>query len=202
MTSAPHHDGPSDPHDNTTPLLDALAEQPPDPIPLLSTLRLLSHDAAARAARLLAGQGTPRLETGPDIARFLTMHGTTHLDTAARHLGLTPPEVRHLIAAYEHGGEHGAIVYLTPCPASHEALQQARDALQRLRPSPHTALDQQDNRLTDVPARVQIRFGPDHRWYPYRNSFSAWQPAPGPDPDPATAYKSARAALRSRTLRP
>jgi hypothetical protein len=45
---------------------------------------------------------------------------------------------------------------------------------------------------------VQIRLGPDDRWYPFTSGQDRWWPAPGAAESPGAAYQ---AALRVKSLR-
>ncbi|WP_432121436.1 hypothetical protein [Streptomyces sp. S1] len=180
------------------PVLDAVTAEPPAPLPELAVLRALVRDAARRAAALLQGHVPEAHDTVADIVRFTVGAGGDHLETAAAHLGLTPLRIRHLTAAYHHGGPHGAAACLSPRPAHPAALAGAEAAIRPLRPSPGAPLERHRDRLTDPPAGVQLRHGPDGRWYPYADLHGTWQPVAGPHGDPARAYRAARLALRQR----
>ena len=52
--------------------------------------------------------------------------------------------------------------------------------------------------ISDSGAGVQIRLGPDGRWYPFTSGRDRWWPAPGAAGSPGEAYQ---AALRARSLR-
>ncbi|MGR3935270.1 hypothetical protein [Streptomyces sp. BRA346] len=176
------------------------ATEPPSPAPTLTTLNTLVTDAAHRAAAYLNGE-QPALCPDPesDLARLVaTEHGQPHLEHAAAHLNLPLLGMRQLVAAFDYGGPAGALTYLHPQPADPEHLAQAEAAIQPFRPAPLAPLEREHNQITDTAARVQIRRGPDNRWYPYITHFGSWHPTPGPGPDPATAYKAARAAQRQR----
>ncbi|MEV4429903.1 hypothetical protein ACN9M0_33840 [Streptomyces sp. R-07] len=213
MTAAPGDDAP-------TPVLDRLTEQPPPPLPGLEVLRALTADAARRAAALLAASGAGDLEGSgsgtatpapgvpdgtpgglaagltADLARFVAETGDTHTEAAAVHLGLSVAEMRRLAAAHRFGGPSGVATCLGPLPADPEVLASAEHAVQRLRPAPTAPVERHHNHLTDAPARVQLRYGPDGLWHPYAERYGTWHPAGPPHPDPAVAYTSARTALR------
>ncbi|MFJ7128490.1 hypothetical protein [Streptomyces sp. NPDC098101] len=180
------------------PVLDAVTAEPPAPLPELAVLRALVRDAARRATALLQGHVPEAHDTVADIVRFTVGAGGEHLETAAAHLGLTPLRMRHLTAAYHHGGPHGAAACLSPRPAHPAALAGAEAAIRPLRPSPGAPLERHRDRLTDPSAGVQLRHGPDGRWYPYADLHGTWQPVAGPHGDPARAYRAARLALRQR----
>jgi hypothetical protein len=52
--------------------------------------------------------------------------------------------------------------------------------------------------IADPGAGVQIRLGPDDRWYPFTSGQGRWWPAPGATESPGAAYQ---AGLRARSLR-
>ncbi|MER5738475.1 hypothetical protein ABT117_22735 [Streptomyces sp. NPDC002262] len=185
--------------DGTTSVWEAVTDDPPAALPDLAALRSLVRDAARRAAALLQGHAPPALDTATDIARFTAEGDGAHLATAAAHLGLTPPQMRDLAAAYRHGGPPGVAAHLTPGDADPAVLADAEAAIQPLRPAPRAPVERRGNELTDPSAGVRLRHGPDGRWYPYVGRHGDWQPAAAPSRDPATAYKEAR--LAARTLR-
>ncbi|WP_053642728.1 MULTISPECIES: hypothetical protein [unclassified Streptomyces] len=180
----------------TAPLLDAITAEPPAPLPDLAVLRALVRDAARRATALLQGHVPEVHDTVADIVRFTVGAGGEHGETAAAHLGLTPLLMRRLTAAYHHGGPHGAAACLSPRPADPAALAGAETAIRPLRPFPGTPVERRRDRLTDPPAGVQLRHGPDGRWYPYVDRDGTWQPVAGPHRDPVRAYRAARLARR------
>ncbi|MFB7037352.1 MULTISPECIES: hypothetical protein [unclassified Streptomyces] len=180
----------------TAPVLDAVTAEPPAPLPDLAVLRALVRDAARRAAALLQGHVPEAHDTVTDVVRFTVGSGGAHLETAAAHLGLTPLRMRQLTAAYHHGGPHGAAACLSPRPADPAVLAGAEAAVRPLRPFPGTPVELRPDRLVDPPAGVELRHGPDGRWYPYADRHGARQPVAGPHRDPARAYKAARLALR------
>ncbi|MFE8935948.1 hypothetical protein ACFYNX_00430 [Streptomyces sp. NPDC007872] len=186
---------PLDPH-GTPPVLDAVTAEPPAPLPDLAALRALVRDAARRAASLLQGHVPEAHDTAADIVRFTVGTGGAHLETAAAHLGLTPLRMRHLTAAYHHGGPHGVAACLSPRPADPAVLAGAEAAIRPLRPFAEPPVERRRDRLTDPPAGVELRHGPDGRWYPYAHLHGAWQPVAGPHRDPVRAYRAARLALR------
>ncbi|MFD3536351.1 hypothetical protein [Streptomyces sp. NPDC058664] len=191
------------------PVLDGLADPPP-PLPALDTLRALVADAAHRAAALLDGSdGTGALpadavdvdDVTADIVRFVARSGDAHLEPAAARLGMPTGQLRLLATAHRFGGRPAVATCLAPQPADPDVLAAAEHAVQPLRPSPTAPVERHHNRLTDPPARVQLRYGPDLRWHPYVERYGIWQPAAEPDPDPAVAYQAARTALRAPTRR-
>ncbi|WP_318210538.1 hypothetical protein [Streptomyces sp. SJL17-1] len=197
-----------------TSVLDGLSEPPPAPLPGLDVLRALVADAALRAAALLDGPEGALADGAAapsgaaadgvddvtaDIVRFVAQNGDSHLERAAHHLGVPPGRLRLLATAHRWGGRPAVATCLAPLPADPEVLAAAEHAVQSLRPSPTAPVERHHNHLTDAPARVQLRYGPDRRWHPYVERYGGWQPAAAPHPDAATAYRAARTALRAAT---
>ncbi|MFK0258172.1 hypothetical protein [Streptomyces sp. NPDC090445] len=48
-------------------------------------------------------------------------------------------------------------------------------------------LEVRDNRFTPAGSGLQLRYGRDGRWYPYRQRDGRWWPAAAPHHDPAEA---------------
>jgi uncharacterized Zn finger protein len=180
------------------PVLTGPLPPPPAPLPELPALNALAADAAHRAEALLNGtEQAPSPDAGSDLARFIALeHGAPFRQAAMDHLGLDIVGMGHLTLAHTHGGPAGAAAYLHPFTVDHEVLARAQADIQPLRPAPTATVEYEDNRLTDDAAGIQLRYGPDGRWYPYRAPYGTWQPVPGPSADPAQAYRAARQAAR------
>ncbi|MEU0100447.1 hypothetical protein [Streptomyces sp. NPDC006267] len=176
-----------------------LTGPPPPPLPDLGAQQALIADAAHRARALLAStEQSTGPDTGSDLARFTALeHGAPFRQAAMDHLGLDVVAMGHLTLAHTHGGPAGAGAYLHRYTVDHDVLARAQTDIQPLRPAPNTAVECQDNHLTDPAAGIQLRYGPDGRWHPYLAPYGPWQPAPGPDADPAQAYRAARTAARA-----
>lgn len=176
------------------PVLQAPLPETTEPLPGFEALRALATDAAHRASACLDGQQLAAGHTpGGDIARFMSLpHGAAFRQAAMDHLGLDVVGMGHLQIAYTHGGPIGADVYLEAFRVAHGTLAHAQASIQPLRPAPTATVVCQDNRVTDEAAGIQLRYGPDGRWYPYRAPYGIWQPVPGPSADAAEAYRTAR----------
>ncbi|MFC5953480.1 hypothetical protein ACFP51_02925 [Streptomyces pratens] len=183
---------------------------PPAPLPAAEALDALTADAAHRAEALLdgallagqeppAGSGSgPGSDPGSDIARFLALpHGAPFRQAAMDRLGLDLVGMGHYRLAHTHGGPAGAAAYLEPFTVGHDILVDAQARIQPLRPAATAPIACEHNRLTDDAAGIQLRYGPDGRWHPYRAPYGIWQPVPGPSADPARAYRAARTAGRT-----
>ncbi|MFI5688141.1 hypothetical protein [Streptomyces sp. NPDC051636] len=141
------------------------------------------HDRLADTVRILANpEGVNRL---PDAAR-----ATGHLETT----------LRTMMIGYRHCGPAGAHAALAPTPTPSNALEQARTAIRASRVLSLGNIDIIDGTLTDTTAGIELRPGPDGRWFPF-TSFNneEWRPAPGCSANPAEAYQAAR---RARAARP
>lgn len=180
------------------PVLNRQLPAPPAPLPDADALTALAADAAHRAGTLLDGHEPPLCpDTGSDLARFISLpHGAAFRQAAVDHLGLDIVGMGHLQLAYTHGGPGGAAAYLERFTVDHDVLAHAQAQIQPLRPAATATIECQDNWLTDAAAGIQLRYGPDARWYPYRAPYGTWQPVPGPSADPAQAYRAARTAGR------
>ncbi|MFJ2931758.1 hypothetical protein ACIO8G_03210 [Streptomyces sp. NPDC087219] len=107
--------------------------------------------------------------------------------------------MRLLVTAHRWAGRPAVATCLAPLPADPDVLAAAEHAVQPLRPSPTAPVERHHNHLTDAPARVQLRYGPDRLWHPYVKRYGSRQPAAAPPPAAATAYRAARTALRAAT---
>ncbi|MER5402781.1 hypothetical protein [Streptomyces sp. NPDC002599] len=178
--------------------LARLAAAPP-PLPDHEALAALAADAAHRAGILLAGDELPVCpDPGSYLARFVALpHGAPFRQAAMNYLGLGIAAMGHLQLAHTYGGPGGAAAYLEAFTVDHDVLARAQAAIQPLRPAPLATVVCEDNRLTDEAAGIQLRYGPDGSWHPYRAPYGTWQPVPGTSADPAQAYRAARGAART-----
>ncbi|MFF4667464.1 FecCD family ABC transporter permease [Streptomyces sp. NPDC001282] len=107
--------------------------------------------------------------------------------------------LRTSMIGYRHGGPAGAHAALAPTPVPDAVLERARDAVRASRALSLGGIDVVDGALTDTTAGVQLRPGPDGRWFPFTSFGEEWRPAAGCSADPVEAYRAAR---RARTARP
>ncbi|WP_438488556.1 SWIM zinc finger family protein [Streptomyces sp. S186] len=175
-----------------------------------ATLELLAGDAAARAHSWLSAAG-PDGDAGPggpgpfaalppweDAIRLAaTAHPTAGLTATTRALyreiaaatGRTPADIARSVAAWRQGGAEGlALLERTWNPPAGD-FDRARSALLA---AGLPSLRPHGNHLTDAARGIQLRFGRDHRWYPYESEPGAddWWPTGPADPDPVGALST------------
>ncbi|QXE38828.1 SWF or SNF family helicase [Streptomyces sp. GMY02] len=163
-------------------------------------LEFLAADAAARALRMLSEALAPGHEHQP-LETELTVHqdavrlaaatsDTRLLARLASNTGRERAELDRAVQAWRYGGAAGLAVLEEEWTPEPEALTRAEAAL-------HSAWEDDDRprllplggarwSLADTPA--QLRYAPDGRWWPYRETPDGhWTPAGPPDQDPAAA---------------
>ena len=184
-------------------------DPPPATVPGVEVLRLLVADAADRAAVILAGN-YPAVEADDlladgslvslvDAVRILaTALGASHIAQAARLTGRPEEELRRLVLAYRHGGPGGVSATVEPSAGRPEQMEDAEREVRKRRAFAVADLDVAPGVIADAGAGVQIRLGPDERWYPFTSGQDRWWPAPGATDSPGAAYQ---AALRARSGR-
>lgn len=174
-----------------------------------ATLEFLAADAAARAHACVSAAGTqgpgagrtvlhspfPDLPAWEDAIRLTaTAHPTAGLTATTRALyrdlaaatGRTPTDVARAVAAWRQGGLEGLSLLNTPWNPPAGDFDRARSALLA---ADLPSLRPRHNHLTDPDRGIQLRFGHDHRWYPYEAEPGTedWWPAGPADPDPVGA---------------
>ncbi|MBV9024073.1 MAG: SWIM zinc finger family protein [Streptomycetaceae bacterium] len=172
------------------------AAPPVDPPPgsglAAADLERLIADAAGRAARLLAGDTTTmELTQRQDAVRIAADRpGPEWFHNLIQGTGAKPAEFARLTRAWRHGGPVGTIVAEqphTPDPAKMAVARTAlTQALAEMTDHP-VPLKAWRNRITLADRGLQLRLGPDARWYPYRQDDGEWWPAGPADADPVTA---------------
>ncbi|MHC0428891.1 SWIM zinc finger family protein [Streptomyces sp. O3] len=201
----------------TPPGLDTETE--PAPGLDVAALAVLAADAAAAAHRLLAEALSPGHAEQPVTAEPTPEQDAVRLAAAVGGAdGRTAPVIAAPVAeaitarlaagsgrdreglalavrAWEYGGA-------AALPVLEEEWTPRGDALARARAALDTAWDGDErprlraarNRWTVVGAQVQLRYGRDGRWWPYRKERGRWTPAGTAAYDPATALAAAVAA--------
>jgi hypothetical protein len=176
-------------------------DMPPDPVPDLAQLRLLVADAADRAAAMLTDAHPAAEADDPlvDAVRILAApEGASHAAQAARLTGRPEEELRWLVLAYRHGGIGGVAAAVEAHAGEPDQLASAVREVRKHRGLAIGELVTGQGTVVDPGAGVQIRLGPDGRWYPFTSGRDRWWPAPGAAGSPGEAYQ---AALRARSLR-
>ncbi|MET8688707.1 SWIM zinc finger family protein [Streptomyces sp. NPDC004732] len=180
------------PHPGEPPVLPALPGAP-DP----TALEFLITDAATRAhAFLVAGTNPFPADASPwhDAVRLAASHpGLTGRRTfsrqfaeLARSVGSTPAELSRASAAWRQGGEEGLAVLESPWDPPAGPFDRARGALVAA-DLPRMTIHR--NHLTNAEGTLQLRYGTDGRWYPYRSEPGGgdWWPEGEADLDPVGA---------------
>ncbi|MEV7466283.1 SWIM zinc finger family protein [Streptomyces kronopolitis] len=176
-----------------------------------ATLEFLAADAAARAHACVSaatpGPGAgrtalhspfPDLPAWEDAIRLTaTAHPTAGLTATTRALyrdlaeatGRTPTDVARAVAAWRQGGPEGLALLDTPWNPPAGDFDRARSALLA---ADLPSLRPRHNHLTDPDRGIQLRYGHDHRWYPYESEPGAddWWPAGPADADPVGALST------------
>jgi hypothetical protein len=120
------------------------------------------------------------------------------LPAVAAHAGLPEEEIRRLLLAYRHGGQPGVAAAHAADPAPYTELDEAIRQIRVHRAFTAEPLEPDDHGVTDPSAQVQVRWGPDGRWYPFTYSRDRWWPAPGAAETAGQAYRAALKARRAR----
>lgn len=176
----------------------ALPVAPPSGTGLAAAdLERLMADATARAARLLAGDTADlHLTQHQDAVRIAASNpGPEWFHHLIQNTGAKPTAFARLTRAWRHGGPTGITVAEQPYAPDPTVMKTARTAvdaaLAEMTDSP-THLRTWRNRLTLTHHGIQLRLGPDARWYPYlRDDDGEWWPAAPADSDPVTALTAA-----------
>ncbi|MFD9358443.1 SWIM zinc finger family protein [Streptomyces sp. NPDC060031] len=151
-------------------------------------LEQITADAAARAARLLTGDVTSlHFTQHQDAVRIgATRPGPGRIHHLTEPPGVRPPEFARLTRAWHHGGPTGLAVAEQPHTPDPAAMAAARTTLtEALAEMTDRAVPLKvwRNRLTLADQGLQLRLGPDHRWYPYLHQDGDWWPAGPADAD-------------------
>ncbi len=178
---------PPPPHPGEPPVLPSLPGAPD-----AASLEFLITDAAARAHAFLTAGTDPFTAASPwhDAVRLAASHpGLTGRRTfsrqfaaLARSVGSTPADLSRAAAAWRQGGEEGLAVLETPWDPPAGPFDRARGALAEA-DLPRMTIHH--NTLTNQDASLQLRYGHDGRWYPYRSDPGAddWWPEGEADVD-------------------
>ncbi|MFE1173791.1 SWIM zinc finger family protein [Streptomyces sp. NPDC058773] len=174
-----------------------------------ATLEFLAADAAARAHACVSAAGPPgpagerpavhspfpSLPPWEDAIRLAaTAHPTAGLTSTTRVLyrdlaaatGRTATDVARSVAAWRQGGPEGLALLDTTWNPPAGDFDRARSALLA---ADLPSLRPRHNHLSAPDRGIQLRFGHDHRWYPYESEPGTddWWPTGPADRDPVAA---------------
>ncbi|WNE94436.1 SWF or SNF family helicase [Streptomyces luomodiensis] len=165
----------------------------------VAALEFLAADAAVRARRLLAEALAPGHATSPVPAALTVWEDTVRLTAAAppapiaarlaAGCGRDRTDLARAVRAWEHGGAAALAVLEEEWTPDAETLARARVQLAAAWEEGERAprLRATGNRWTVAGADLQVRYGRDGRWWPYRKERGRWWPAGPAAPDPAAA---------------
>ncbi|MFH8486368.1 SWIM zinc finger family protein [Streptomyces longisporoflavus] len=178
-------------HPGEPPLLPSVPGAP-DP----TSLEFLATDTASRAHAYLTTGADPFPTADPwyDAVRLAASHpGLTgrrsfsrQFAELARSVGHTPADLARAAAAWRQGGEEGLAVLESPWDPPAGPFDRARGALITA-DLPRMTIHH--NHLTNASGSLQLRYGRDGRWYPYRSEPGQddWWPEGEADADPVGA---------------
>lgn len=182
---------PAPAHPGEPPLLPSL---PGAPNP--TSLEFLATDTANRAHAYVTTGADPLPAADPwrDAVRLAASHpGLTGRRTfsrqfaeLARSVDHTPTDLSRAAAAWRQGGEEGLAVLESPWDPPAGPFDRARGALITA-DLPRMTIHR--NHLTNASGSLQLRYGRDGRWYPYRSEPGRddWWPEGEADVDPVGA---------------
>ncbi|MFC8535625.1 SWF or SNF family helicase [Streptomyces sp. NPDC057249] len=168
-----------------------------------TALEMLARDAAARAHRMLADALAPGHEGRPVPEGLTVRQDAVRLAAEARPepwiahrlsggAGKTRAGLPAAVAAWRYGGATALAVLDEDRPLDGEALARARSRLaEAWEEDEAPRLRAERNRWTSADGGLQLRYGPDGRWNPYRKENGQWFPAGPSDDDPAAAWAEA-----------
>ncbi|MGW7072672.1 SWIM zinc finger family protein [Streptomyces sp. NPDC054855] len=167
--------------------------------PSATSLEFLATDTANRAHAYLTTGADPFPTTDPwhDAVRLAASHpGLTGRRSFSRpfaelaqSVDHTPADLARAAAAWRQGGEEGLAVLESPWDPPAGPFDRARGALLAA-DLPRMTIHR--NHLTDARGSLQLRFGRDGRWYPYRSEAGRddWWPEGEADEDPVGALST------------
>ncbi|MFF1925581.1 SWF or SNF family helicase [Streptomyces sp. NPDC058221] len=187
-----------------SPSLDTETEPEPGVDP--TALEMLATDSATRAHRMLADALAPGHELHPLPATLTPEQDAVRLAAEARPepwianrmatgSGRGPAGLQVAVRAWQYGGAAALCALDEKWTPDAAALARARSRLAGAwEEGEAPGLRSEHNRWTSVDGSVQLRYGRDGRWYPYRKESGRWVPAGPSDDDPAAALAGATAS--------
>ncbi|WP_405406856.1 SWF or SNF family helicase [Streptomyces sp. NBC_01104] len=188
----------------TSPSLDT--ETDPEPGLDPTALELLATDSAVRAHRMLAAALSPGHGQQPVPAGLTPEQDAVRLAAEARPepwivnrlaagSGRQRAGLPAAVRAWQYGGAAALTVLDEEWAPDAAALARARTRLAGAWDEDEAPrLRAERNRWTSADGTVQLRYGRDGRWYPYRKESGRWVPAGPSDEDPAAAWADAAPA--------
>lgn len=180
-------------------------ETDPEPGVDPTALETLARDGAARAHRMLAealapGHGQQPVPAGltpeQDAVRLAadTRPEPWIMNRLATGSGRQRAALPAAVAAWRYGGAAALAVLDEEWTPDAAALARARTRLADAWDEDEAPrLRAERNRWTSADGTVQLRYGRDGRWYPYRKESGRWTPAGPADEDPAAVWADAAA---------
>lgn len=164
-----------------------------------AALEVLAADSAVRAYRMLAEALTAGHETRPVPTELTPRQDAVRLVADARPerriairiaagSGRQPVELDSTVRAWQYGGTAALTVLEEEWEPGPEELARAHTVLAAAwEEGERPPLRRAGNRWSAVATGVQLRYGRDGRWWPYREEHGRWVPAGPSDDDPAAA---------------
>jgi len=154
-------------------------------------LKRLAADAAARALELLTAgpsEVVADLDVWQDSVRIAATFPDERLVARLAQESGQPARFARAVQAWTYGGRVGLDVLESAWTPPKADLARARAALVAGWDGDELPeLVEWRNRWTSTSRGVQLRYGRDGRWYPFREESGEWWPAGLPDADPAAA---------------
>ncbi|WP_371601904.1 SWF or SNF family helicase [Streptomyces sp. NBC_01220] len=180
-------------------------ETDPEPGVDPTALEMLATDGAMRAHRMLAEALAPGHGQQPVPAGLTPQQDAVRLAAEARPepwivnrlaagSGRQRAGLPAAVRAWQYGGAAALAVLDEEWAPDAAALARARTRLAGAWEEDEAPrLRSERNRWTSADGTVQLRYGQDGRWYPYRKESGRWTPAGPCDEDPAAAWADATA---------
>ncbi|MGA5037183.1 hypothetical protein ACPCA8_08990 [Streptomyces capoamus] len=157
-------------------------------------LELLINGAALRARELLAyTHGLTAAPPAPldlwrDCVRIAATGPDTRVLARLREASGNPQRFERAVAAWRWGGSTGLDVLEEAWTPPYQDTARARHALAAgWEQDELPEIEMHHNHWTLAGRGLQLRYGRDGRWYPYRQEDGRWWPAAAPHEDPAEA---------------
>ncbi len=154
----------------------------------VTALRQLAADTAHRAAALLRGEKSTALDVWQDTVRLAATCPDERLRLRLARASGRAEDFERAVHAWQHGGATGLETLERPWQPPADEMARARTALRGAWPETEFGEARTwRNRWTLPGHGVQVRYGRDGRWYPYRLEDGKWWPAAPSATDPVAA---------------